>query len=158
MCVFPILPELLGPNTRSTFCVYFCLAWDYPQATVAGPIALGRGPHVGDGKDGVVVCMLELVVRVRLLWVEYLGIKQNQGCCIISCGYFMSEIYVRSNLIWVDYLGVGWWTGSRIRTRFFIISWSIMCLDLRQSHFDLGKLSWNGVANGWLDQNKVYAS
>ena len=52
--------------------------------------------------------MLELVVRVRLLWVEYLGIKQNQSCCIISCGYFMSEIYVRSNLIWVDYLGVGW--------------------------------------------------
>ena len=34
---------------------------------------MGRGPHVGDGKDGVVVCMLELVVRVRLLWVEYLG-------------------------------------------------------------------------------------
>ena len=69
---------------------------------------MGRGPHVGDGKDGVVVCMLELVVRVRLLWVEYLGIKQNQSCFIISCGYFMPEICVRISLIWVDYLGMGW--------------------------------------------------
>ena len=53
---------------------------------------------------GVVVCMHEHVVRVRLLWVECLGVKQNRSCCIISCGYFMSEIYVRSNLIWGDYL------------------------------------------------------
>ena len=67
---------------------------------------------------GVVVCMLELVVRVRLLWVECLGVKQNRSCCIISCGYFMSEIYVRSNLIWdlaygiwVEYLGMGYWIG-----------------------------------------------
>ena len=57
---------------------------------------MGRGSRVGDGKDGVVVCMLELVVRVRLLWVEYLGIKQNQSCCIISCGYFMLEFVFES--------------------------------------------------------------
>ena len=57
---------------------------------------MGRGSRVGDGKDGVVVCMLELVVRVRLLWVEYLGIKQNQSRCIISRGYFMLEFVFES--------------------------------------------------------------
>ena len=82
-------------------------------------------------------------VRVRLLWVDYLGIKQNQSSCIISWGYCVPEICVRISLIWVDYLGMGWWTGSWIKTKFCIISWGIVCLDLCQNQFDLGRLSWN---------------
>ena len=50
---FPYYQSSIGSNARSPFCEM--PHRDYPQATVAGPIALGRGSRVRDGKNGVVV-------------------------------------------------------------------------------------------------------
>ena len=72
---FPFYQSSIGSNARSPFCEM--PHRDYPQATVAGPIALGRGSRVGDGKDGVVVCMSLFQSQNALGVLSW--IKQNQS-------------------------------------------------------------------------------
>ena len=141
-CVsFPFYQSSIGPNTRSTFCVFFVSHETIRKQPLLNPLLWVGDPLSEMVKMGLLYAWA--CVRVRLLWMDYLGIKQNQSSCIISWGYCMPEICVRISLIWVDYLGMGWWTGSWIKTKFFIISWGIVCLDLCQNQFDLGRLSWN---------------